>query len=61
MGSSPSKLKIQKLILESLKKEFDSNNAKIDEIINEEDEFKKEELIEKLKIDEYSVIICTFV
>ena len=31
---------------------FNSNNAKIDEIINEEDELKKEELIEKLKIDD---------
>ena len=34
------------------KNKFDSNNAKIDEIINEEDELKKEELIEKLKIDD---------
>ena len=33
------------------KNKFDSNNAKIDEIINEKDELKKEELIEKLKID----------
>ena len=34
------------------KNKFDSNNSKIYEIINEEDELKKEELIEKLKIDD---------
>ena len=39
MGSSPSKLKIQKLILESLKKEFDSNNA----ITRIEPRYKNEE------------------
>ena len=33
------------------KNKFDSNNAKIDEIIKEEDETKKEELIKQLKID----------
>ena len=40
------------IIIFSQKNKFDSNNAKIDEIINEEDELKKEELIEKLKIDD---------
>ena len=34
------------------KNKFDSNNIKIDEIINEDDELKKEELIEKIKIDD---------
>ena len=34
------------------KNKYDSNNAKIDEIIKEEDEIKKEELIKQLKIDD---------
>ena len=34
------------------KNKFDSNNAKIDEIIKEKDERKKEELIKNLKIDD---------
>ena len=34
------------------KNKFDSNNKKIDEIINETDENKKEELIKQLKIDD---------
>ena len=34
------------------KNRFDSNNKKIDEIINEENEDKKEQLIKNLKIDD---------
>ena len=34
------------------KNKFDSNNKKIDEIINEKEENKKEELIKQLKIND---------
>ena len=34
------------------KNKFDANNAKIDEIIKEKDEIKKEQLIKQLKVDD---------
>ena len=34
------------------KNKFDANNAKIDEIIKEKDEIKKEQLIKQLKLDD---------